>query len=332
MARRGRYFLPGATYHVMMRGNNGQSIFSSDIDRCKFCLLIQEGVERYGHFILAFCFMTNHVHLAIQIKDVSLSKICQNLAFRYTRFYNRRHKTTGHLFQGRYKSILVDSNSYLKELIRYIHLNPVRAKLKDNPFDYRWSSHQAYLMQEDFVWLSKDNVLQLFGQVRQEAVEAYNNFVLSGMERCDEVDFKKGTSEGILGDEIFIDRVQEEIDGINNNAKFSLDLNTLISVITTWYDVDLTTLQMTGIDRKMTHIRAMTALMAKKSEGVKLQQLDVLFRRSDGTMSQSAARLEVRMCNSDALKSEFDRLQEELFSVTDCRKVNNYENTEVCCI
>src|SRR5438128_178680 len=113
----------------MLRGNNGQAVFSSDAERCKFSLLMQEGTERYGHRILAFCFMTNHVHLAIQLKDVSLSKICQNLSFRYTQYYNKRHNTIGHLFQGRFKSILVEGKRYLKELIRYIHLNPVRAKI-----------------------------------------------------------------------------------------------------------------------------------------------------------------------------------------------------------
>ena len=76
MARRARHFSPEAIYHVMLRGNNGQSVFSSDEERCQFCLLMQEGVERYGHRILAFCFMTNHVHLAIRLKKVSLSKIC----------------------------------------------------------------------------------------------------------------------------------------------------------------------------------------------------------------------------------------------------------------
>ena len=91
--------------------------FSSESDRRKFCFLIKEGAERYGHRILAFCFMMNHVHLAIQLKDVSLSKICQNLCFRYTRFYHYRHETTGYLFQGRFKSILIDDNLYLEKLV-----------------------------------------------------------------------------------------------------------------------------------------------------------------------------------------------------------------------
>lgn len=173
MARRSRHSLPKAIYHVMMRGNNGQSIFSSDSERCRFCLLMQEGVERYGHRILAFCFMSNHVHLAIQLGDVSLSKICQNLAFRYTRFYNWRHKTIGYLFQGRFKSILVDGNNYLRKLIRYIHLNPIRARITDDPLNYRWSSHQAYLMQNEFTWLARDTGLQFFGESRQDATKNF---------------------------------------------------------------------------------------------------------------------------------------------------------------
>ena len=131
MARRPRFHFPGATYHVMLRGNNGKAIFTSDEERCRFCFLIQEGVERFGHQIYAFCFMTNHIHLALKVNDVPLSKIIQNLSFRYTRFFNWRHNVIGHLFQGRFKSVLVDGSRYLKHLIRYIHLNPVRANMVD---------------------------------------------------------------------------------------------------------------------------------------------------------------------------------------------------------
>ena len=92
MARRLRYHLPGATYHVMLRGNDGQQIFFENADRCKMCLLIQEGVERFCHRILAFCFMNNHIHLAIQVGQIPLSSIIQNLSFRYTRYVNWRKK------------------------------------------------------------------------------------------------------------------------------------------------------------------------------------------------------------------------------------------------
>ena len=107
MARRRRFHLPNATYHVMLRGNDGQPIFFSEADRFRMCLLLQEGVERFGHSVHAFCFMSNHIHLAIQVADTSISQIMQHLAFRYTQHINRHQKRIGHLFQGRFKSILV---------------------------------------------------------------------------------------------------------------------------------------------------------------------------------------------------------------------------------
>lgn len=98
MARRPRFHLPTATYHVMLRGNDRQPIFFSDHDKSRMCLLIQQGVERFGHSIDAFCFMSNHIHLAVRVADTSISKIIQHLAFRYTQYINRTYKRVGHLF------------------------------------------------------------------------------------------------------------------------------------------------------------------------------------------------------------------------------------------
>jgi putative transposase len=96
MARRLRLHLPSTVYHVMLRGNDGQSIFFSDEDKSRMCLLMQEGVERFDHHIYSFCFMTNHIHLAIQVGQISISRIIQNLAFRYTRYINKKYKRIGH--------------------------------------------------------------------------------------------------------------------------------------------------------------------------------------------------------------------------------------------
>lgn len=120
----------------MLRGNDGKDIFFSDADRCEMCLLIQKGVERYQHRIHAFCFMSKHIHLLIQIADIHLSKIIHNLAFRYSQRINRKKSKQGHLFQGRFKAIAIQEIVYLKRLLRYIHQNPVRASLVKNPSDY----------------------------------------------------------------------------------------------------------------------------------------------------------------------------------------------------
>ncbi len=127
MARHPRIHLAGALYHVMLRGNGGQSVFIDDEHREHFESLVGEGVARFEHRIHGYCWMANHVHLAIQVNQVPLAKIMQSLSFCYTRWLNKRQNRIGHLFQGRYKALLVDADAYLLELIRYIHLNPIRA-------------------------------------------------------------------------------------------------------------------------------------------------------------------------------------------------------------
>ena len=132
----------------MMRGNGGEDIFFDDEDRYHFYLLVQQGNERYSHSIYGVCCMRNHVHLAIEVGDISLSKIIQNLTFRYTRLINQRRKRIGHLFQRRYKAILVDADSYLLGLVRYIHLNPCGAEMATDPRNYPWGRYRAYLGEE----------------------------------------------------------------------------------------------------------------------------------------------------------------------------------------
>ena len=122
MARSKRYYYPVAFYHVMLRVNHAQDIFFSDVDRYNMCFLLQEGRERYGHRIHAFCFMRNHIHLLIQVGETSLSKIIQNLAFRHTRKINHRMNRLGRLYQGRFKSVLIEEESYFLRLLRYILL------------------------------------------------------------------------------------------------------------------------------------------------------------------------------------------------------------------
>jgi len=147
MARKPRVHVPGAIHHVMLRGNAGQPIFADDTDRQRLCELLADGVERFDHRIHAYCLMGNHLHLAIEVGQVSLSREVQNLAFRYTHSFNHRERRTGHLFQGRFRSLLVDRDSYLLELVRYIHCNPMRSGLVRSPEAWTWSGHRTYLGQ-----------------------------------------------------------------------------------------------------------------------------------------------------------------------------------------
>jgi len=204
MARKPRVHYPAAVYHVILRGNGGQEIFFSDEDCFRYYLLLQEGTERYGHQVHAFCLMTNHVHLAIQVREVGLARIMQNIAFRYTRWINGRHNRTGHLFQGRYKAVLIDANSYLLELTRYIHLSPVRSGMVRRPEDDSWSGHRAYLGLETILWLTTDWVLSLFSKRLSLARRAYTRFVHDGKHGAHQEEYHKGTEidSRILGDPI----------------------------------------------------------------------------------------------------------------------------------
>jgi REP element-mobilizing transposase RayT len=209
MPRKPRIHYPGAVYHVILRGNARQDIFFGETDRCRFSLLVQEGTERFGHRIIAFCQLTNHVHLAIQVGDVPLSCIIQNLSFRYTRWINWRQQRCGHLFQGRYKAVLVDAHTHLLELTAYIHLNPVRAGMIEKPQNYPWSSHRAYLGMESVPWLFSEYVLRHFSNKLQQARSLFSEFVIdriAGGHR-EELYGKGSIDNRVIGEDRFVERV-----------------------------------------------------------------------------------------------------------------------------
>lgn len=178
MARKPRIHYSGACYHVICRGNQGQRIFRDAADHQRYVQLLQAGRERYGFRLYAYVLMPNHIHHLIEVGPTPLSKIMQNILFRYTRYWNRRYRKIGHLFQGRYKAILCEKESYLLELIRYIHLNPVRSRIIRDPSRYAWSSHAAYLKGDGRGWLAVKEVLPRWGRHRGEAIAAYQRFVL----------------------------------------------------------------------------------------------------------------------------------------------------------
>jgi len=207
MARKPRVHFSGALYHVMSRGNQGQAIFRDDGDRERYLDLLKESQERFGYRLYAYVLMSNHVHHLIQIGQRPLSAVMQNILFRYTRYWNRRYNKTGHLFQGRFKAILCDRESYLLELIRYLHLNPVRSKIVSDPAEYRWSSHQAYLAGDGKGWTAVDAVLPQWGKSRRQAVLGYRRFVQDGLPHGHRDDLYEVVDQRYLGNDAFVEKV-----------------------------------------------------------------------------------------------------------------------------
>ena len=144
MVRPWRIEFPDAVYHVMSRGNNRQDIFLSDFDRKDFLGILEESVRRFNIEVFCFCLMSNHYHLLLRTPEANLSKAMHWINATYTSRFHRRNKTGGHLLQGRYKAVLVADDSHWLDLSAYIHLNPVRAGLVEEPGSYMWSSYRDY--------------------------------------------------------------------------------------------------------------------------------------------------------------------------------------------
>ena len=177
MPRQPRVHVPGGVYHAVLRGNHRQAIFHGSDDFLTFESILADALERYGARLHAHCWMTNHVHLALQVNAAPLGNVMRLLACRYARFRQRTVPTTGHLFERRYHARLVATDRYLLALVRYIHQNPVRAGLVEDAVDYRWSSHRAYLGLDLKGWLTTELTLGLLGSDAREALRRYRTLI-----------------------------------------------------------------------------------------------------------------------------------------------------------
>lgn len=179
MARPLRLEFEGAYYHITSRGNLRDRIFFDAKDREKFLEILKRTKERYGYLLHAYALMDNHYHLLIETPKANLSQIMQNVNTSYTVYINKRHKRYGHLFQGRFKGIIVDKETYLVVLTRYIHLNPVRARIVKRPEDYRWTSYREYIgdSKEKESLADTTETLSCFSKKKNAAINAYREFV-----------------------------------------------------------------------------------------------------------------------------------------------------------
>ena len=185
MSRPLRIGYSGALYHLTLRGNARGEIFLDDTDREIFLDVLGSVVERFGWRIHAYCLMGNHYHLLAQTPQPNLSRGMGWLNGVYTQRFNRRHERVGHVFQGRFKAILVERDSYLLELARYIVLNPVRAGLANAPEGWRWSSYRATAGEQAAPrWLSVNWILDQFGTSEMSARDRYRQFVVAGLDRA----------------------------------------------------------------------------------------------------------------------------------------------------
>lgn len=310
MARKPRIHYPGAVYHVILRGNGKQDIFFEDQDRYRFYLLLQEGIERYHHRVHAFCLMTNHIHLVVQVADIPLSRIMQNLSFRYTRWVNWRHDRSGHLFQGRYKAVLVDGDSYLLELVRYVHLNPIRAKMVTTLEDYPWTSHHAYFGRETLPWLATESTLSMFSGKKERAVRAYVAFIGDGLVQGRRPEFHgEGVDDSrVFGDNEFVERMTGE--GRETAGKIAVE--DILSVICRRYSISPGDLARAGKERAPARVRSMAAWVVQDVPSVTLRELAERTGRDISSLSAAAQRLQKRSSAAPELQREKEELLDQI--------------------
>jgi putative transposase len=210
MVRPLRIEYPGAVYHVTSRGDRREPIAADDTDRALFLEVLGQALLRFDAQAWAYCLMGNHYHLVLHTREANLSRLMRQINGVYTQTFNRRHGVTGHLFQGRFKAILVDSDSYLLEVCRYVDLNPVRAKMVKRPDAYAWSSYRALAgLAEPAPWLERRPLYEqlLPGKSAAKAAARYAEFVSQGhgVQLWD----MALQQQIYLGDEDFVTRMQQ---------------------------------------------------------------------------------------------------------------------------
>jgi len=211
MPRKPRIEIGGGLYHVISRGNNRRKIFRSHDDYLSFTSILVQQKAKLPFYLYAYCLMPNHVHLLIEMQDDPLSRIMQRVLTSYSQYHNRKYKKIGHVFQGRYKSILCQTDRYLGELVRYIHLNPMRARIVKRPEKYQYSGHRAYIGLDTSGLVDVEPVLRHFGGTKKRAIETYTRFVEASMGEPSQDDYYRATEGRLLGGEEFLDEIKHRV-------------------------------------------------------------------------------------------------------------------------
>lgn len=296
MARAYRLQGEGLLYHITSRGDGRKDIFRNDTDCAKFLEYLKAVKDKYKVYIYAYCLMANHYHLLVETSQPNISKAMQQLNTAYTVYYNVKRGKSGHLFQGRFKSMIVDKDSYLLELTRYIHLNPVRAKIVNNPDKYHWSSYNEYVKN------IKDGIIDKALLARYIKINpvSYENFVLEGVgkEINPFIDVYGGF---VLGKPVFIKDILKRIKEQAESEEFAykdkivddVDPEAIVMAVAKRYNVDPEVLY--KAKKKPLLARKIAIYLLKKYSSLTNKKIGEMFglihHTGVGKVSQSLERL-----------------------------------------
>ena len=310
MARPLRIMFPGAFYHVTSRGNERKAVFKSKRDREKFLEYFETATERYGAVIHAYCLMDNHYHLLLETPVGNLSQIMRHINGAYTTYFNIKRARSGHLFQGRYKAILVERDEYAKELSRYIHLNPVRAKIAETPGEYLWSSFGYYAGKKASPeWLHRDFILGYFGKKPSVSQKEYEKFVMSLLNKDYESPLGDVAGSVLLGSQDFIEFIKEKF--ISNqmpdqNLPALRQLAPRVSMMSVFEEVDA------AFAGDTIFLRNLKIYLSRKLTGEQLKTIGTRFGLSESAVSHAGKRARHQIDQDRKLRGKIRKIEKNL--------------------
>jgi REP element-mobilizing transposase RayT len=309
LARPLRIEYPGALYHVTSRGNEKKDIFRSKKDREKFLSYLSSAWERHGAVFHAYCLMSNHFHLMVETPLGNLSRIMKHINGSYTTYFNVRHKRVGHLFQGRYKAVLVQADTYAAELSRYIHLNPVRAKMVPSPEEYQWSSCRQYLEGTEPSWLSTRLVLGYFGMSDEDRRRNYRDYLFEAIGKESRDPLADSVASTILGTDDFVRDIREKY---LEEKKSDRDLPALRDLSRGPGIAEIKVISEEAFPENKRLARMAGIYLCWRYSGAKLKEIGELYGISESGVNRACGRFENMIERDKDLREGLKRLAKNL--------------------
>jgi len=291
MSRRRRVHIPGGYYHVTLRGNHRQDIFQDPADRSALDAIARGACERTGARVIAYCWMTNHIHLVVRVDLQPLGDLMQIIGSRYARYLQRRCGTTGHLFERRYHAVLLIRQEQLLHVVRYVHLNPVRAGMVAAPGDYPWSSHRRYVGVVDGPWLHPDAVLGPLAPGSIEARQVFARFCGEAVQTPEVMDIAR---------EFLAERVVDDVVSVANQRRPGRTVDEIVATVCHRAGVREEHLAEPGKSRILSRLRAEIAVTATLEGAATFTEIAQRFNRDLSSITKAATRWRRLQGNANA--------------------------------
>ncbi len=318
MARPHRIEFQGAFYHVFARGNNKQKIFQDEQDYTVYLDCIERYHNRYKFILNAYALMSNHIHFAIETCEIPLSKIMQGIQQSYALYVHKKYSSVGHLFQGPYGAILYEKEEFALNLVRYIHRNPIEAHLVENPENYPWCSHDAYLNLSVCSFLDKNSVLEMFPCDEAKAIKMFNEFVLKGQQSLEGFNFDAVKDRQIIGNKKFVKKIKNKMESNSDDPEIDLSndfpmrrkktLFEILKIVSKQTKVSADSILGQSRIRTITETRRIFAFISAKYAGYTTVEISSFLNKDTSSVSCMINKLQCELIHDPILSEKIKKI------------------------